>query len=233
MIKSAKRKVWVTYMYESEKERLKNKKSFDISDLRKILEILRSGEGCPWDREQTHESIVKGFIEETYEVVEAIEKRDSGLLCEELGDVLLQIVFHSRIEEEKGIFSFDDVITGVCSKMIVRHPHVFGDVRADTSSEVLDNWDKIKAETKRQSGLSEKLEAIAVTMPSLMRMQKIIHKSSKEKVEPEISLPDKNEDEAAAALYEAVKRCEALGVDAETALRHYCDAYIKDVKTAE
>lgn len=220
-------------MYESEKERLNNKKSFDISDLRKILEILRSDEGCPWDREQTHESIVKGFIEETYEVVEAIEKSDPSLLCEELGDVLLQIVFHARIEEEKSVFSLDDVVNGVCSKMIVRHPHVFGDVSADTSSEVLDNWDKIKAETKKQSSLSEKLASIAVTMPSLMRMQKIVHKSAKENIEPEVKLPGNNEEKAARALYEAVKYCESLGVDAENALRHYCDAYIDTLREGE
>ena len=132
-------------MYENEKERLKIKESYDIEDLRKILEILRSAEGCPGDREQTHESIIRGFIEETYEVVEAIEKNDAKLLCEELGDVLLQIIFHSRLEEEKNGFTFDDVVTGVCRKMIVRHPHVFGNVSADTSDEVLDNWDKIKA----------------------------------------------------------------------------------------
>ncbi len=220
-------------MYENEKERLKIKESYDIEDLRKILEILRSAEGCPWDREQTHESIIRGFIEETYEVVEAIEKNDAKLLCEELGDVLLQIIFHSRLEEEKNGFTFDDVVTGVCRKMIVRHPHVFGNVSADTSDEVLDNWDKIKAQTKKQTGLYEKLESIAVTMPSLMRMQKVIHKAAKENSDAAVSLPDKNEETAAKELFKAVKNCEELGVDAENALRHYCDAFIDGIKASE
>lgn len=220
-------------MYENEKERLKIKESYDIEDLRKILEILRSAEGCPWDREQTHESIIRGFIEETYEVVEAIEKKDAKLLCEELGDVLLQIIFHSRLEEEKNGFTFDDVVTGVCRKMIVRHPHVFGNVSADTSEEVLDNWDKIKAQTKKQTGLYEKLESIAVTMPSLMRMQKVIHKAAKENADAAVSLPDKNEETAAKELFKAVKNCEQLGVDAENALRHYCDAFIDGIKASE
>ena len=220
-------------MYENEKERLKIKESYDIEDLRKILEILRSAEGCPWDREQTHESIIRGFIEETYEVVEAIEKNDAKLLCEELGDVLLQIIFHSRLEEEKYGFTFDDVVTGVCRKMIVRHPHVFGNVSADTSDEVLDNWDKIKAQTKKQTGLYEKLESIAVTMPSLMRMQKVIHKAAKENSDAAVSLPDKNEETAAKELFKAVKNCEELGVDAENALRHYCDAFIDGIKASE
>ncbi len=107
------------------------KDRYGIQDLLKIMEMLRAPGGCPWDREQTHESIRKNMIEETYEVVEAIDNQDSELLKEELGDVLLQVVFHSRIEQEAGRFDFDDVCDGICKKLIVRHPHVFGDVIAD------------------------------------------------------------------------------------------------------
>ena len=128
-------------MFEKEIEKLKKQERFDIEDLRAIIKILRSENGCPWDREQTHESIIPGFIEETYEVVEAIEAKNPDMLREELGDVLLQIVFHCQIEEEQGGMCFNDAVTDVCRKMIVRHPHVFGDVVADTSEEVLKNWD--------------------------------------------------------------------------------------------
>ena len=115
------------------------------ADLRMITALLRSPDGCPWDREQTHESVRENFIEETYEVVEAIDNRDPVLLCEELGDVLLQVMFHARMEEERGSFTFDDVCNGICRKLILRHPHVFGDTEVSGTAQVLDNWDAIKA----------------------------------------------------------------------------------------
>ncbi len=216
-------------MFEKEIVKLKNQEKFDIEDLRNIIRILRSENGCPWDREQTHESIIPGFIEETYEVVEAIERKDADMLREELGDVLLQIVFHCQIEEEQGGMSFNDAVTEVCRKMIVRHPHVFGDVTADTSEEVLKNWDKIKAETKHQKSLNERLESIAKPMPALMRTQKVIHKTAKEGIDIKGQYLDGAEGDAGKALFDAVAKCEALGLDAETVLRHYCDAVIKSI----
>ena len=213
-------------MFEKEIKELKIKERFDIEDLRTIIKILRSENGCPWDREQTHESIIPGFIEETYEVVEAIEAKNPDMLREELGDVLLQIVFHCQIEEETGGICFNDAVTDVCRKMIVRHPHVFGDVVADTSEEVLKNWDKIKAETKKQKSISERLESIAKPMPALMRTQKVIHKTKKEGIDISGDYLDGAEAEAGKALFDAVAKCEALGLDAETVLRHYCDAVI-------
>ena len=124
-------------------EKYKSEEKMLISDLRTITELLRAPDGCPWDREQTHESIRENFIEETYEVAEAIDISDTGLLEEELGDVLLQVVFHACIEEENGGFDFDDVTNGICRKLVLRHPHVFGNVSADTTEQVLSNWDKI------------------------------------------------------------------------------------------
>ena len=112
------------------------KEKYEIGDLLEIMKILRSENGCPWDREQDHKSIRKDFIEEVYEAVEAIDSDDAELLKEELGDVLLQVVFHCRIEEEKGSFAFGDAVDGICKKLIVRHPHVFGDVTAETSEQV-------------------------------------------------------------------------------------------------
>ena len=126
------------------------KDNYDVSDLIDIVEILRSPEGCPWDREQDHKSIRRDFLEETYEVIEAINKDDKDLPLEELGDVLLQIVFHAQIEREKGTFQLSDVADGVCKKMIERHPHVFGDINVETSEQVLENWDVINKRTKQQ-----------------------------------------------------------------------------------
>ena len=122
------------------------KGSYGFEDLVEVMEILRSEEGCPWDREQDHHSIRDDLIEETYEVIEAIDTDDPKLLREELGDVMLQVVFHARIEEEKDSFNINDVANDICAKLIHRHPHVFGDVKADTSEKVLSNWEIIKSE---------------------------------------------------------------------------------------
>lgn len=220
-------------MYEQEKELLKNKDKFNIDDLRLIVTILRSPEGCPWDREQTHKSLVTGMIEEAYEVVEAIEAESGEMLREELGDVLLQIVFHADIERERGAFDFDDAVTDICRKMIVRHPHVFADVKAETSDVVLDNWDKIKAQTKSQKDLGERLDSIAKPLPALVRTQKVIHKTSKEREVPEPEVSDRlSQDELRLgnAFADVIRACEAQGLDAETVLRRYCDALIGKIK---
>ncbi len=124
------------------------KKQYGISDLLEIVELLRGENGCPWDREQDHHTIRKNFLEETYEVVEAIDKEDPVLLQEELGDVLLQVVFHARMEEEAGRFGFSDVCDGICKKLVERHPHVFGEVAVSGTGEVLSNWERIKQERK-------------------------------------------------------------------------------------
>ena len=220
-------------MYEKEKEILKNKESFNIEDLKLIVKILRAPGGCPWDAEQTHKSIIPGMIEETYEVVEAIEENDPDMLKEELGDVLLQLVFHAEIESENGVFAFDDAVTDVCRKMIVRHPHVFGDVIANDTKTVLNNWDKIKAQTKSQKDLGEKLDSIAKPLPALIRAQKVIHKTAKEMDIPSPDANDKlsaDEKRIGDMFALAIKECEKLDIDAETVLRHYTDALIEKIK---
>src|SRR5690348_13117400 len=126
----------------------RRKPEYSIDDLLRIMRMLRSPDGCPWDKQQTHQSIRKNFIEETYEAVEAIDLDDAELLKEELGDVLLQVVFHSQMEEEKGSFDFSSVADGICKKLIARHPHIFADVVAETPAEVLRNWDNIKQSQK-------------------------------------------------------------------------------------
>ena len=149
------------------------KNRYDINDMLRIMQILRSENGCPWDREQDHRSIRRDFIEEVYEAVEAIDTDDSELLREELGDVLLQVVFHARIEEENGRFDFGDVVNEVCQKLVMRHPHVFGDITAETSEEVLKNWNDIKQKTKGQETYYETLESVSSALPALMRAQKV------------------------------------------------------------
>lgn len=155
------------------------KDNYNFEDLLKIMEVLRSPEGCPWDREQTHESIRKDFIEETYEVIEAINKKDKELLCEELGDVLLQVAFHVQIEKEEGSFGIEEVTDGVCKKLIERHPHVFGEVKVSSTGEVLDNWDTIKRKSKGQKTQGSAMEKIPKELPALMRAQKIQSKAKK------------------------------------------------------
>ena len=115
-------------------------KKYSMDDFLDIMKKLRAPDGCPWDREQTHTSIRNNFLEETYEVVDAIDRNDATDMCEELGDVLMQVVFHAVMAEEEKLFDFSDIVNGVCEKLVYRHPHVFGDVVAETSEKVLDNW---------------------------------------------------------------------------------------------
>jgi tetrapyrrole methylase family protein/MazG family protein len=153
-----------------------DKYSFD--DLCLLAKILRSEGGCPWDREQTHKSIRKDIIEETYEVIEAINKKDNELLCEELGDLLMQVVFHAQMESEEGNFDFNTVADGVCKKLIVRHPHVFGETRISGVDDVLTNWDAIKKETKGQKTTTESMLSVPRELPALMRATKLQKKAA-------------------------------------------------------
>lgn len=157
------------------------KEHYGIQDLLHIVEILRDPiNGCPWDRVQTHHSIRMNFLEETYEVLEAIDKEDSNLLCEELGDVLLQVALHSRIEEQIGKFGFDDVCDGICRKLIGRHPHIFGDpALQNTDKTVLDSWDEIKNKEKGRLSVQADLESVPVTLPALMKAAKTQKRASR------------------------------------------------------
>jgi tetrapyrrole methylase family protein/MazG family protein len=155
------------------------KKAYDIGDLLQIMSILRGENGCPWDKEQTHKSIRKNFIEETYEVIEAIDNEDTELLKEELGDVLLQVVFHTQMEKEQGTFEFSDVVNDLCNKLIERHPHIFSDTKADNSDEVIKNWEAIKKSQKGQKSSTETLMAVPKTLPALMRSTKIQQRAAR------------------------------------------------------
>lgn len=155
------------------------KDKYDFDDLINIISILRSPEGCPWDREQTHESIKKNFIEETYEVIEAINKNDVAGLREELGDVLMQIALHTEMENEKGSFDFNDVVDDLVKKLVFRHPHVFGDVSANNLNEALNSWDNAKAKEKGIASQTDSMLRVPRELPALMRAEKVQHKAAK------------------------------------------------------
>jgi len=172
---------WVDHLTSIFIPRIGNNKikKYKMDDLARIMEKLRSKEGCPWDREQDHQSIKPYLIEESYEVLEALETDDMELLEEELGDLLLQIVFHSQIASENGYFNITDVITGICKKLISRHPHVFGELKVETAEKVLINWEEIKREEKEEKSYTESLMRIPKQLPALMKSYKIQEKAAK------------------------------------------------------
>ena len=155
------------------------KDKYNVNDLVRIMEILRAPDGCMWDQAQDHHSIRQNFIEETYEACEAIDDNDNDHLKEELGDVLLQVVFHTQMEKEKGVFDLNDVADGVCKKLIFRHPHIFGDVKVGSTDEILSNWDDLKRKEKKQETDTSTLESVSKSLPSLIRAQKLQKKAAK------------------------------------------------------
>ena len=230
------------------------KENYNVYDLVEIIKMLRGEGGCPWDMVQTHESIRKDFIEETYEVIEAINKQSVEMLREELGDVLMQVVFHTQIETEKGNFNIDDVADEICKKMIVRHPHVFGDVTADTVDDVLTNWDIIKRDTKGQKTTSEAIDSIPRELPALMRAGKVQKKAAKagfdwtevsgalDRLEDEVrelkeAIKDGKQeeisDELGDVLFSAVNVSRFVDVEAEQALTDSTDKFVGRFKKVE
>lgn len=157
------------------KEAFKNQAHYTHADLVELVELLRSPEGCPWDREQTHQSVRRGVIEEAYEVAEAIDREDPAMMTEELGDLLMQVLFHISIGEEQGTFTGQAVYDRICQKLIFRHPHIFADA-PDAYSSTEDGWAAIKRQEKGQKTLAEDLDGIAKTLPALTRAEKIAGK---------------------------------------------------------
>ena len=224
------------------------KDNYDINDFLRLVTVLRSPGGCPWDRKQTHESIKKNFIEETYEVVEAINKADAEGLKEELGDVLLQVAMHSEMESEKGSFDFNDVVNDICKKLVVRHPHVFGDAAAQNSDEALQNWDQVKLKTKCMKKQGEAMIKVPREFPALMRAQKVQEKAAKagfdwddingavDKLHEEIDeletalaagVGKDIEEEFGDVLFSCVNVSRFIGADSEEALTASTDKFIK------
>lgn len=222
------------------------KESYSVEDLREIVKILRAPGGCPWDIEQTHESIRRNFIEEAYEVAEAIDEQDTAHLKEELGDVLLQVLFHASIEEDAGRFDLDDVADGICKKLIFRHPHVFTPQTVGSLEEELNNWEELKRQEKGQTTDTDTLRSVAKSLPGLWRAEKIQAKAERagfewpnvqaamEKLEEEVgelkaAVADNTnvEEELGDLLFAAVKIARFFQIDAEDALAGTCEKFIR------
>ena len=219
---------------------------YGMEDLRRIMEILRAPDGCPWDRVQTHQSIRRNMLEEAYEVAEAIDRDDTENLKEELGDVLLQVVFHSSMAQQENRFTFDDVVDGVCKKLVFRHPHLFGDVTAQDSEGALSAWEASKQVEKGQKTATDTLNAVARSLPALMRAEKLQSKAAKagfdwkdvspalDKLEEEVgelrkavSEQSNVEEELGDVLFAAVKVGRFAGLDSEQALHNTCEKFIR------
>ena len=230
------------------------KERYSIDDLLEIMRCLRRPDGCPWDRVQTHESIKKNLIEETYEVIEAINKQDRNLLLEELGDLLMQVVFHAQMEDEAGAFNFDDVCNGVCQKLVERHPHVFGTVEANDAEAALNSWDAVKRQKKGQKKGSVPMLTIPRELPALMRADKVQTKAKKtgfdwpdvsgalDKLEEETAElraaidsgdPKQIEEELGDLLFSAVNVSRFVDCDAEQALSAATDKFISRFQKLE
>ena len=228
------------------------KSRYTYEDLLQVVHILRSPGGCPWDQEQTHQSIRRDFLEEAYEAAEAIDTGDTALLREELGDVLLQVVFHADMESDAGRFTMEDVVDEVTKKMIYRHPHVFANVQADTTEQVLVNWEQLKQVEKSQKTAADTLDSVARTLPQLWRAEKIQKKAAKagfdwadisgalDKLEEEtaelrraVESGEGVADELGDVLFAAVKAGRFAGVDPEEALSRTCEKFIRRFRAVE
>ena len=189
-----------------------------FTEFTKIIEKLRAPGGCPWDREQTHESLKTNLIEETYEVLDAIDRKDNKDLCSELGDVLLQVVFHAQLAKEEGAFDIKDVIESSSNKMITRHPHVFGDAKTGSAEEILAQWERIKQ--IENGGKKKAVMQMNDNLPALMLARKLMDKVGR--VGIEFPQEEKiSEEELGAELFRLALVGKANGIDAEDALRRY------------
>jgi len=226
---------------------LKQIESFCFKHLVEIMKLLRSPEGCPWDREQTHASIKQYMIEEAYEVLETIDSKDDKKFMDELGDLLLQIVFHAQIAKERGAFDISDVLGSVCRKMILRHIHVFSDAEAKDPHQALNNWETVKKQEKGHKSYTQSLKDIPPHMPALMRSYKVQKKASLAgfdwervedvflKVDEELcelkqactnDMPEKIYEETGDLLFAVVNVARFLNVEPEFALKRTIDKFI-------
>ena len=234
------------------------KARYGWEDLLEITRLLRAPGGCPWDREQTHASIRRNFLEETYEVLDALDRDDPHDMCEERGDILMQVALHTQIEVEQGRFTMDDVVDGVAKKLVYRHPHVFGAVQADTTEEVLVNWESLKRTEKGQRSTADAIESVPHTLPALWRAEKISSKTAKAgfdwasalsalgKLEEEVrelrqaleadgglDAPHGVQEELGDLLFIAAKIGQMSGVDPEEALHLACDKFDRRFRRVE
>lgn len=206
---------------------LKNLDHYGYEELYDIVALLRSENGCPWDRAQDHHSIRKNLIEEAYEVAEALDREDAVLLREELGDLMLQVVLHADMERQAGRPGMEAVFDGICRKLIFRHPHIFGDDNAVTPEEALAGWEQRKMVEKGQKSVSEDIDRVTRTLPGLMRAQKIVKKANKAGLWQEEVLA---EDDLIGRLLSICNEANQAGVDLEEALYKRLEDIISQVK---
>ena len=192
--------------------------SSELIRLKEVMDKLRSPGGCPWDAEQTHQSLLKYLLEESYEFVDAVDENDRKAMREELGDVLLQVFFHSRIaEESEDPFTIEDVAKGIADKLIRRHPHVFADVKVNSVDEVIENWEQLKAREKNRKSA---IEGIALSQPALPLMTKLIYRAEKIGIDLQLPKIESNEErEIIDQLVAVINTAVANGIDPEDALR--------------
>jgi XTP/dITP diphosphohydrolase len=209
------------------------------SELQRLVEVmdrLRSPGGCPWDAEQTHESLVKYLLEESYEFIDSVDAKDREGMREELGDVLLQVYFHSRIAEDHPTdpFSIEDVARAIADKLIRRHPHVFDGLQVSGNQEIIDNWEEIKAKEK---GRTSALDGVALAQPALPLVEKLLYRAEKYKVEVVLSKyqSDKpaTEESVGEALASIIAWARDNEIDPENALRLYGRQIAEQIKAAE
>jgi tetrapyrrole methylase family protein/MazG family protein len=210
-----------------------------LPELIRVMARLRGPDGCPWDREQTHQSLARHLLEETHETLEAIDQGDVERLREELGDLLLQVVFHAEMARQEGTFDIDDVAEGITAKLVRRHPHVFGDVHVDSADQVLVNWERIKTEEKGQHPVDDDIPA---TLPALARASKVQRRAAgsgfdwrtreaatakvrEELAELESAPPERAEEELGDLLFAVAAAGRRFNVDPETALRKATDRF--------
>ena len=228
------------------------KPQYGYEDLLEIIRLLRSEDGCPWDKAQTHQSIRRGLLEEAYEAAEAIDNDDPALLREELGDVLMQVVFHADIESDAGRFTIDDVCDGVVKKLLFRHPHVFGSECEDSPESVPVSWDKLKRQEKGQKTVADSMDSVARSLPGLWRAEKLQSKAASAGFEwPDVQgALDKLEEEVAElrravekggdvpeelgdVLFAAVKVGRFCACDPEDAVNGTCEKFIRRFRAVE
>ena len=228
------------------------KPQYGYEDLLEIIRLLRSEDGCPWDKAQTHQSIRRGLLEEAYEAAEAIDNDDPVLLKEELGDVLMQVVFHADIESDAGRFTIDDVCDGVVKKLLFRHPHVFGSECEDSPESVPVSWDKLKRQEKGQKTVADSMDSVARSLPGLWRAEKLQSKAASAGFEwPDVQgALDKLEEEVGElrraveeggdvpeelgdVLFAAVKVGRFCACDPEDAVNGTCEKFIRRFRAVE
>jgi len=222
-----------------------NKVNYNVCDLRRLMSLLRGPGGCPWDSEQTHESIRRNLLEEAYEAAEAIDNGETEHLIEELGDVLMQVVFHADIAENSGQFNLDDIADATCRKLLRRHPHVFGTDKAKDGEESLVFWEDMKRKEKSHESTSDAMRSVTNCLPALWRAEKIQKKAAKvgfdwpnytgaldalrgeqRELEDAIEANEGIEEELGDLIFSAVNVARYFDIDPEKALGDCCDKFI-------